>query len=155
MKYYNNNGKIQAFFTEGATEITSPIREDGTVLPNHDALDTLEKDADGNLYALYNQDGTPDLVTIQADAQVALIANFKSIYLGVVDAKLKELDYDSLATVKLWEGDATFGAEATQILTWYKAIIAVNYQILTDVQSGARAIPTDAEYLAEVNAVVL
>jgi len=108
----------------------------------------LERDINGNVYAKYNQDGTPDLVTIEADMIDALIANFKSLYLGIVDAKLKELDYDSLATVKLWEGDATFGAEATQILTWYKAIIAKNYEILN---SGV--VPTEEEYLAEINAI--
>lgn len=77
------------------------------------------------------------------------IANFKSLYLGIVDAKLKELDYDSLATVKLWEGDAAFGAEATRILTWYKAIILKNYELL-----NAGVVLTDAEYLAQINSVV-
>ena len=86
---------------------------------------------------------------LDVEAQAQMIAHYKSLYLGVVNAKLKELDYDSLATVKLWENDATFGAEATRILTWYKAIIAKNYALLT------AGIPmTDEEYLAALSVVV-
>ena len=73
------------------------------------------------------------------------VAHLKSLYLGVVDAKLKELDYDSLATVKLWEDDPAFGAEASKILAWYKSIIAYNYSLLT---SGV--IPSDEDYLAGI-----
>jgi len=76
------------------------------------------------------------------EVQASLIAHFKSLYLGVVDAKLKELDYDSLATVKLWEGDVQFGDEASNILEWYKSIISYNYALLN---SGV--VPTDEEYL--------
>ena len=86
-----------------------------------------------------------DLVTIASKTQKATIAHFKGLYLGVVNAKLAELDYDSLATVKLWEGDATFGAEATKILDWYKAVIAYNYALL-----NAGTIPTDEDYIAGI-----
>ena len=89
---------------------------------------------------------------MDVEAQTQLIAHYKGLYLGVVDAKLKELDYDSLATVKLWEGDATFGAEATKILDWYKSIIAYNYGLLSTVT--AENIPTDEEYLNGIPAYV-
>ena len=84
-----------------------------------------------------------------AQIQEEAIAHYKGLYLGVVQDKLKSLDYDSLATVKLWEGDATFGAEATRILVWYKAIIQRNYELL-----NAGVPLTDEEYLVEINAVV-
>ena len=90
---------------------------------------------------------------MDVEAQAQLIAHYKGLYLGVVSDKLKELDYDSLATVKLWEGDATFGAEATKILAWYKSIISYNYALITSVNAGG-AIPTDAEYLAGIPAYV-
>ena len=86
------------------------------------------------------------------EAQAQLIAHYKSLYLGIVNDKLKELDYDSLATVKLWEGDATFGAEATKILDWYKSIIAYNYGLLSTVTPDN--IPTDEEYLNGIPAYV-
>lgn len=80
---------------------------------------------------------------LDAEVMEELIAHYKRLYLGVVDAKLKELDYDSLATVKLWEGDATFGVEASKILTWYKAIIAYNYALLT----AGPPPPSEEDYL--------
>jgi len=111
--------------------------------------DENSNDILGDYHKNYNADMTVDVATEDALSIVALIANFKSLYLGIVDAKLKELDYDSLATVKLWEGDVGFGDEATQILTWYKAIIAKNYEILN---SGV--VPTEAEYLDEINGII-
>ena len=87
---------------------------------------------------------------LDVEAQVQLIAHFKSLYLGVVQDKLTELDYDSLATVKLWEGDATFGAEATKILNWYKSIIAYNYTLMTDVGDGIVEVPDDATYVSGI-----
>lgn len=86
--------------------------------------------------------------------QEQLLSHFKSLYLGLVESKLKELDYDSLATVTLWADDITFGTEATRILNWYKAIIAKNYQLMTDVQAQKVPIPTDAEYLLMIEAII-
>lgn len=72
-----------------------------------------------------------------------LLEGLKALYMGVVNAKLKELDYDSLSTVKLWEGDATFGAEASKIIEWYKSIITYNYALL----NSGEPYPTESEYL--------
>jgi hypothetical protein len=71
--------------------------------------------------------------------------HFKQLYLKVINDKLKELDYDSLATVKLWADDATFGVEAMKILDWYKAVVNYNYALIT-----AGVIPTDEVYLADM-----
>ena len=68
MKYYTNeNNELLAdpIVTEGLTEVTSPIREDGTILPLHENLYTLETKDDGTYYEFYNEDGTPDLDKIQ------------------------------------------------------------------------------------------
>ena len=117
------------------------------------------KDTDGTVYG-YKKNDTCVPITLEEieaerqaaktpeDLQAEAIAHYKGLYLEVVNAKLKALDYDSLATVKLWEGDATFGAEATRILTWYKAIIAKNYQLL-----NAGVPLTDEEYLAQINGI--
>ena len=121
--------------------------------------------ADGNIdYEEYKQwlleGNTPEpeftAEELAVNTQNELIAHFKSLYLGVIYTKLKELDYDSLATVKLWTDDATFGTEAMRIINWYKAIIAKNYQLMTDVQrtTNPLPIPTDAEYLAMIEAIV-
>ena len=83
-----------------------------------------------------------------AELRLKSLENYKRIYTEVVNAELKALDYDSLATVDLWKDDPTYGAEATRILDWYKAIIKRNYELL-----NAGVLLTDAEYLAEINAV--
>ena len=71
--------------------------------------------------------------------------HFKSLYLGIFDAKLKELDYDSIATVSMWanKNGSAFQEEAKLILDWYEAIITYNYGLI-----NAGPIPTDEEYLA-------
>ena len=145
MKYYNNNGNIQAFYSEGAVEIENPVREDGTLLPNHKNLSQVETKEDGSYYTYYNVDGTPDIAKETEEATQKLIANYKSLYLGEVDKVLAKADYDSLATVKLWENDDMFGAEATAILAWYKALIAKNYELLNE-----GVMLTDEEYLAQL-----
>lgn len=89
--------------------------------------------------------GTVEAEFTVEQLQIIKIAHFKSLYLGVVNDKLDELDYDSLATVKLWEGDGTFGAEASKILVWYKSIILYSYGLIT-----TGTIPTDDEYLAGI-----
>ena len=130
------------------------------------------KDNQGTVYA-YEADGSQDYLIgdkvamtdeeveahlnppkTQVEIEAELISHFKSLYMNVVQTKLSELDYDSLATVKLWEGDATFGAEASAILAWYKSIISYNYATLNDVKTGATTIPTDSEYLAGIPAYV-
>ena len=121
------------------------------------------KDTNNNIYAdpiLANHTGLVEITESEFLAianppktaeqlQEEAIAHYKNLYLDLVNEKLRELDYDSLATVKLWENDATFGAEATRILTWYKAIIAKNYALLT-----AGTPMTDEEYLIALSVVV-
>ena len=81
------------------------------------------------------------------------IAHLKSRYLEIFNTKLKELDYDSIATVVIWKDDVTFGTEATRIMDWYKALITKNYVILNDAKASG-VIPTDEEYLAEIAKVI-
>lgn len=121
-----------------------------------------ETDSKGNLVRAWAiqpkfvtvEEETTYIAQLQVDIENDLKEHFKSMYLAHVNAKLKELDYDSLATVKLWEGDATFGVEATRILNWYKAIIAMNYQLITNVTTGTVQIPDNVAYQAMLDAVV-
>ena len=76
------------------------------------------------------------------------ISNYKRLYLAIINKKLADLDYDSLATVKLWEDDANYGVEATKILNWYKAIIAKNYELF-----DAGTMLSDDDYIAQINAI--
>ena len=80
---------------------------------------------------------------LQVKAEAGIKLRFKQLYLGVIKAKLDELDYDNIATVKIWEDDAEFGAEATKIINWYKSVIRYNYSLISD-----GIVPTNEEYLS-------
>ena len=110
------------------------------ILANHNGLVEI---TESEFLAIAN----PPKTALQLQEEA--IAHYKSLYMNLVSDKLKELDYDSLATVKLWEGDATFGAEATKILNWYKGIIQRNYELL-----NAGFPMTDEEYLVALSVVV-
>lgn len=73
MKYYNINGKAVASVSgkpiDGYDEWTNPVKADGTLLAQHEGIATLAKDANGNPYKYYNQDGTPDIARIDAELQ--------------------------------------------------------------------------------------
>ena len=110
---------------------------------------------DGTRYSHYlpdmvNNIFVPDAAKLEELYTRQTIALYKTYYMDIIAAKLKELDYDSLSNVVLWAADPTFGVEATKILTWYKAIIAFNYQLINDVKSGIKAMPAKEEYLAQL-----
>ena len=108
----------------------------------------IEVDINGNITE------HEDVIVTYVKTPEEIKANFKSMYLSTVDAKLKELGYDSLATVKLWADDADYGIEATRILTWYKNIIKMNYELLNKVSQGLSPMPTEIEYQAMIDGVV-
>ena len=67
MNYYTDtNGNLYANPTnlDGLVEVTNPVREDGTLLPKHENLGTVETKEDGSYYGYYLQDGTPDVSKI-------------------------------------------------------------------------------------------
>jgi len=102
-------------------------------------------------FTKYTQDNIPSELQVffNKKNELSTIEHFKSLYLEIFNAKLKELDYDSIATVQLWMSDATFGTEATKIMTWYKALINKNYEILT-IAKASGVIPTDEDYIASL-----
>lgn len=123
------------------------------------------KDINGSVFA-YELDGSQDhligdKVTMTAEEvdahinppktaeqiQADLIAHFKSLYLGVFDAKRIELDYDSMATLEIWSKavGSKYELEAKAMLAWYIAIINYNDGIM-----ALGTIPTDEEYLAQM-----
>ena len=81
--------------------------------------------------------------------QEEAIAHYKSLYMNLVAEKLKEYDFDSLDRLEMWLSDATYGASALRIKTWYKNIIFKNDALLL------AGIPlTDEEYLVALSVVV-
>ena len=65
MRYYiKEDGQITQVGNNGYVEVTNPVREDGTLLPKHENLGTVETKEDGSYYTYYLQDGTPDVSKI-------------------------------------------------------------------------------------------
>lgn len=75
----------------------------------------------------------------------------------VLDAKAQELNYDNCLSVCSYidTGVAKFDAEGKAFRAWRSAVWAKGYEILAQVQSGERAIPTEAELIAELPRLVI
>lgn len=75
----------------------------------------------------------------------------------VLDAKAQELNYDSCLSVCSYidTGVQKFDDEGKAFRAWRSAVWAKGYEILAQVQSGERAIPTEAELIAELPQLVI
>ena len=75
----------------------------------------------------------------------------------VLDNKAQELLYDNCLSVCSYidTGVSKFDAEGRAFRTWRSAVWAKGYEILAQVQAGQRAIPTEAELLAELPQLVI
>lgn len=101
MKYYTNiSNQITTFFKDGSIELDSPIREDGTLLPNHKNLGTIKTKADGSYYTYYNEDGTPDTVKEQE------LSDVEELYIKKHDGTLYIKADDTEYLVSLTAEDA-------------------------------------------------
>ena len=75
----------------------------------------------------------------------------------VLDAKAQELNYDSCLSVCSYidTGVPKFDAEGIAFRKWRSSVWAKGYEILAQVQAGQRAIPTEAELIAELPQLVI
>ena len=95
----------------------------------------------------------PTIEEIQAQVQ----ANLTNAVQHVLDSKAQELNYDSCLSVCSYidTGVPKFDAEGKAFRAWRSAVWAKGYEILAQVQAGERAIPTEAELLAELPELVI
>jgi hypothetical protein len=85
-----------------------------------------------------------------------IIANLDRVLVNHLHTKARERNYDSIHTAALRAGyPGPFHDEGVAYATWMDACNATAYQIMADVQAGLRAIPTGAELIAEMPALVL
>ena len=157
MKYYNNNGKIQAFFTEGAVEILSPVREDGTLLPKHEALNKVAMQEDGTEYSVYlttpDVDGIyqPDLDKIALNSATQQSNDISSAIQSHLDNKAKEFRYDNINAIGKYIGyDNVFRLECEALGAWASSCWVAAGTIEAEVLAGTRAMPTVDEAIAEL-----
>lgn len=123
MKYYtdiNNNLHADPINLTGLTEVTNPVREDGTLLPLHSNLSTVEVDTNGQHYKYYNQDGTADLVKEQAEADSDTLQAWKASrtlavsQIVVTTASGKKFDGDETSQTRMSRAIAVLDPGETQ-----------------------------------------
>ncbi len=86
IKYYTKpDGTEASYYKEGFLEIENPVRADGTLLPQHKNIDTVETDTEGNFYTVYLQDGTQDAVAIQTDIDAEAVAEATRVKVEALD----------------------------------------------------------------------
>ena len=95
----------------------------------------------------------PTKEEIEARAQ----AQLTNAVQHVLDTKAQELLYDNCLSVCSYidTGVAKFDAEGRAFRAWRSAVWAKGYEILAQVQAGQRAIPTEAELIAELPQLVI
>ena len=85
-----------------------------------------------------------------------IIANLDRVLVAHLYAGARQRNYDSIHTAALRAGyPGPFHDEGIAYATWMDDCNATAYQIMADVQGGLRAIPTAAELIAEMPALVL
>lgn len=115
----------------------------------------IECSKDGK-YRLANRDGYYFVEKVPEptiEEQQALIQKqLTNVVQHVLDAKAQELLYDSCLSVCSYidTGVPKFDAEGKAFRAWRSQVWAKGYDILAQVQTGERAIPTEAELIAEL-----
>lgn len=91
----------------------------------------------------------------QAAKAAATIAAFEAALTRHLDSTAQAKRYDNRITCALRAGFVgPFQAEGTAFAQWMDACNAAGYQLLADVQSGVRPVPTVDEFLGELPAMV-
>ncbi|WP_420836861.1 hypothetical protein [Aquabacter cavernae] len=106
---------------------------------------------------------TPDVVAEWAASQApvppspaALTAHGAAIVQAHLDATAQERRYDSAQTAVSYRDDPNpqFAAEGEALFAWRSAVWTAALAILAEVEAGVRPIPSDAELIAELPAMV-
>lgn len=92
------------------------------------------------------------LKEIYAETLVELTTSVQSY----LDDIARTRNYDGILSLCSYAASVhpTFGAEGLAGVAWRDAVWAACYAILADVQAGQRAVPTEAELLAELPVMV-
>lgn len=74
-----------------------------------------------------------------------------------LDARARERGYDGILSAASYATSVNprFGPEGAAYRDWRDAVWSHCYQVLADVQASARPVPTEAELIAELPALVL
>jgi len=89
---------------------------------------------------------------IQEEFLASTKSRLTSAIQSMLDETAKERGYDSILSLCTYATStaAKFSDEGQAGVSWRDEVWAKGYSILADVESGARAIPTEAELLSEL-----
>jgi len=95
-------------------------------------------------------------VVIQEEFLASTKSRLTSVIQSMLDETAKERNYDSILSLCTYATSPTvkFAAEGQAGVSWRDEVWAKGYTVLADVESGARAIPTESELLAELPSFV-
>lgn len=110
-------------------------------------------DKNGNLYQgdmqIGDREATEEEVKIYQTSN--LVSLFKSRIQALLDEKAQAKGYDSIVSACSYAGyENPFRAEGEAFGVWRANVWAYGYEQLALIQTGARAIPTVEEFLAEL-----
>lgn len=93
----------------------------------------------------------------QAETEARIQKQLTNAVQRVLDKKAQELLYDSCLSVCSYidTGVAKFDAEGKAFRAWRSAVWAKGYEILAQVQSGEREIPTETDLIDELPELVI
>lgn len=107
-------------------------------------------DADGVTRTVAEQEAAA-IAEAAAEQEKALIASYDAALGRLFDAKASERTYRDRYTCAIRAGyPGPFQAEGIAFATWMDTCNALGYQIMADVRSGLRPLPTLEEFLAEM-----
>jgi hypothetical protein len=132
MKYYQHNGEVFAFETDGSQDAYIPAG----------AVRMTDPEVQAHLFPV------PTVESVQARLSAAIQAH--------LDAAARARSYDSaLSCVSYIDSTVTtYRAEATAMRDWRDAVWLRCYELLAEVQAGTRPIPTESELIALLPAIV-
>lgn len=135
MKYYaDTNSGVFAFELDGSQD--------------HLITSDMELLSEAEVETLLNP---PPPVPTNDEIIISLTAALEAHY----DATAQQRRYDTRYTCTLRAGyPGPFHTEGLAFATWMDTCNAYAYQVMADVQDGQRAIPTAAELIAELPAMV-
>lgn len=148
------------------------VREDGSYVINNGMYHVPNEGEYADLWVQVDEyaKANPDKVTKEVEPEVEpereptqeeiearIQKQLTDAVQHVLDAKAQELNYDNCLSVCSYidTGVARFDAEGRAFRAWRSAVWAKGYEILAQVQSGERTIPTEEELIAELPELVI
>lgn len=138
---------------DGPPPLISPNK--GRWLPdNPPAFDPLVSTLD--VVTPIAPDATEIPYTVVPRSAEQIVFNLTNVVQAFLDATARTRNYDGILSLCSYAASANpkFGPEGLAGVAWRDAVWASCYSILAEVQSGTRAVPTAAELMAELPAMV-